>query len=210
MSDPHRELVRDASRGDPAALEALLERHLPGLQAFVHLHAGERLRAKESTLDLVQSACREVLADLNAVPFPSEGAFKHWLYTAAERKIVDRARYYARDKRDAAREVAQCEDDSEERSRGVLQGCAGFYSPSQQAGAREELARVQAAFAQLPADYREVILSARIVGLSHAEIAERTGRAEGAVRMLLHRALARLARLIGPEGFAEDSPPSGR
>jgi DNA-directed RNA polymerase specialized sigma24 family protein len=41
-----------------------------------------------------------------------------------------------------------------------------------------------------------VISLARIVGLSHAEIAKEMGRSEGAVRTLLSRALARLATLL--------------
>jgi DNA-directed RNA polymerase specialized sigma24 family protein len=34
------------------------------------------------------------------------------------------------------------------------------------------------------------------VGLSRAEIAERMGRSEGAVRVLLHRALAQLSGML--------------
>jgi DNA-directed RNA polymerase specialized sigma24 family protein len=48
--------------GDQLAIEALLERHLPGLRAFVRLRAGPAVRTRESTTDVVQSACREVLA----------------------------------------------------------------------------------------------------------------------------------------------------
>ena len=36
----------------------------------------------------------------------------------------------------------------------------------------------------------------RIFGMSHAEIAEELGREIGAVRVLLHRALVRLGRLM--------------
>ena len=62
--------------------------------------------------------------------------------------------------------------------------------------AREELERIESAFDRLPEEYREVITLARIAGLSRAEIAERMGRREGAVRTLLSRALARLAELL--------------
>ena len=53
------------------------------------------------------------------------------------------------------------------------------------------------AFAQLPEDYREVITLSRVVGLSHGQIASQLGKSEGAVRVLLHRALARLSGLLG-------------
>jgi RNA polymerase sigma factor (sigma-70 family) len=47
-----------------------------------------------------------------------------------------------------------------------------------------------------PENYREVITLSRVVGLSHREIGEQIGKNEGAVRVLLHRALARLGRLM--------------
>ncbi len=45
---------------------------------------------------------------------------------------------------------------------------------------------------KLSPEQREVLLFARIVGLSHREIAERTGRSEVAVRSLLSRGSRRL------------------
>jgi RNA polymerase sigma factor (sigma-70 family) len=48
---------------------------------------------------------------------------------------------------------------------------------------------MERAFDLLSDDHREVITLSRIVGLSHAEIAAELGRSEGAVRVLLSRAL---------------------
>ena len=42
-------------------------------------------------------------------------------------------------------------------------------------------------------------MMARFLGMSHAEIAEETGKSEVAVRKVLSRALARLATEIDPE-----------
>ena len=71
----------------------------------------------------------------------------------------------------------------------------GVCTPSRNVVVREELARIEAAFDQLPDEYREVITLARIVGLSHGEIGIRSGRNETAVRKLLSRARARRATL---------------
>jgi RNA polymerase sigma-70 factor (ECF subfamily) len=60
----------------------------------------------------------------------------------------------------------------------------------------EDMQQLEAAFARLPEDYRQVLVSSRILGLSHGEIAEEMGRSEGAVRVLLHRALVRLGWLL--------------
>lgn len=183
---PHGELLRRASSGDPEALEALVERHLPDLVTFVRARAKGGLRAREETMDLALSACREVLVDVAQKERLDEAGFRHWLFLAAERKIADKGRYYARERRDARR--------TERLPEGSGLGPAGREpSPSREAAAREDWALAEEALAGLPEDYREVILLTRVVGLSHAEAAERMGRSEGAMRMLLSRALARLA-----------------
>ena len=52
----------------------------------------------------------------------------------------------------------------------------------------------------MPEEYREVITLAHLVGLSRAEIALQMGKSEGAVRVLLHRALARMSAILSGPG----------
>ena len=52
-------------------------------------------------------------------------------------------------------------------------------------------------FGKLAPEKQEVILMARLMGLSHKEIAAELGKSEVAVRTMLSRALAELADLIG-------------
>lgn len=189
------ELVQRLCAGDREALDLLLRRHLPALRGYVRLHSDRVLRAREASTDLVQSVCREILEHLDRFEHPSENAFKHWLYATALRKIQNKSEYYRAQKRDAALEVALG-------SRGgdaELSSCyAALSSPSAQLMAREDLEQLESAFDRLPDEYREVLVLARIVGLSRAEIGERMGRSEGAVRALLFRAQARLAVLMAP------------
>ncbi len=168
----------------------MMHQHLPGLHAYIRLHAGRLVLAKESATDLVQSVFREVLEDRGTIQFQSEGLLRHWLYQTAERKIIDRARHWKREKRDAAREVRGTEDSQ------LVDAYRSFCSPSGAAIAREELERVEAAFAKLPEEAREIIVLSRVVGLSHAELAAKMGRTEGSVRTLLSRSLAKLALLV--------------
>lgn len=199
MSESHRSLVAEATTGDEAALDALLECHLPELLAFVRLRAGNRLLRLESSMDLVQSTCREVLQDLPHMRYRDEAHFRNWLFTAAERKILDRARYHGRAQRDPERLESGGWPASDDESQALSRAYASLVTPSQQAMAREELGAFERGFQSLPDDYREVILAARLLGLSHDEIAHRMGRTPAAVRVLLHRALARLARLSSAE-----------
>lgn len=191
---PSAVLVERMCAGDEDALEQLLSKHLPALRAFVRLRSDRTLRARESTSDLVQSVCREVLTHLDRFQHPSEAGFRQWLYTTALRKIQNRYAHYHAQKRDAAREVALDLDAGD--APGTLACYASFATPSQDVAAREEVERIEAAFDKLPDDYRTVISLSRVVGLSHAEIAQQMERTEGAVRTLLSRALARLAELL--------------
>lgn len=184
------ELVRRAQRGDDAAVDELLRGHLPGLRAFVRLRAGEVVRLKESASDLVHSVCREVLEELPSLEYRGEAAFRGWLYRAAERKIVDRARFWKAEKRDLRRELAPAVGATTDE---LMRSYASLHTPSQDAIVHEEVLRIEAAFEQLPEHYREVITLARLVGLPHREIAAEMGKTEGAVRILLFRALAELS-----------------
>ena len=61
---------------------------------------------------------------------------------------------------------------------------------------REEVERVERAFEKLSEEQREVITLAHVAGQSRAEIADQMGRSEGALRVLLHRSLVRLAEVL--------------
>lgn len=195
MQATNQELVREASKGSATAVGVLMERHLPGLLAYVRAHAGRRLLQQDASMDLVQSACREVLQDVGKHDYRDEAGFRHWLFLAAERKILDRAKYHGREKRNGVADISP----SVAEDRALLAGYSGIGTPSQAAAAREEVERMEAALAKLSEEHREVILLSKIVGLSHAQIAERLGKSEVAVRSLLHRALAGLALELGAD-----------
>lgn len=177
-----RLLVTKATHGDARTLDALLVRFMPRLRAFVRLRSNSLVRQSESCSDLVQSVCREVLEGAVAFEYRGEAAFRAWLFRTALNKILERTRGLTQQKRDVRREVGGHAADY-----GELQ--ARDPTASQMAAANELQERMESAFDLLPDDYREVIALSRIVGLSHAEIAEQLGRSEGAVRMLLSRAL---------------------
>jgi RNA polymerase sigma-70 factor (ECF subfamily) len=179
---------------DPSSqedLEALLERHLPGLRAYVRLRMGPELRAKESVSDLVQSTCREVLQHAGRFRHGGAQGFRNWLFATALRKVGHRVDYYRAGKRDVALERGAGAAASGDESLAALYQT--LSTPSRRLMARERIEAIEAAFDGLSEPHREVILLARIVGLSHAEVARAMGRSEQATRSLLHRALAEMA-----------------
>ena len=193
MASEHARAVEDATRGDAHAIGWLIERHLPGVLAYVRANAGGLL-AREESFDLVQSACREVLADLPRHDYRDEVGFRRWLYLAAERKIVDRARYHGREKRGGGRDALALSDLELDH---LTRGYADLATPSRHAAGVEAVAALEAALAKLSEEQRRVVVLSKVVGLPHAEIAAELGKSEVAVRSLLHRALARLAVELG-------------
>lgn len=197
MSDELERRVDAASRGEVGALEQLLAAFLPDLRKYLARHAGPLVSAKESSSDLAQSVCREVLERLGSerLQYRGEAEFKQWLYNAALFKIRARQRFYLAAMRDAGRdERAGANHESRESEAPELSDPAGA-TPSRAAEQHEDIERMRAALAKLPPKHREVIVLAYVDGLSHKQIAERLELSEANSRVLLSRALARLATL---------------
>ena len=190
------QLTERAARGDREALDRLLEIYLPELEAFVKKRAGKPLRNYESCSDIVQSICREVLQHADRFRHPSEVAFRQWMYTTALRKISNRLDFHRAEKRDLARSDGLAVGSVESAANQVLDFYQRFSTPSHPMIVRDEAERIERAVARLSEEQREAITLAHVLGLSRAEIAERLNKSEGAVRVLLHRALARMSQLL--------------
>ena len=199
-----RALVENLSRGAPGAVDSLLQRYLPGLRLFLRARAGALVGARESESDLAQSVCREVLQRLEGGDFEyrGEAPFKQWLYQAALFKIQDRRRYWLADKRAAERDVP-LDVLAAGRSSAGAPGDVPLpnrTTPSEDAVLREELEAMRQAFERLPERYAHVLRCVHFEGRSHREVAEELGISEANSRMLLSRALARLAKLRAEQG----------
>lgn len=177
--------AESSSQGEPE-LHELLARHLPKLHAYVQARLGAALRRRESTHDVVQSVCREVVEHGGSFEYRGEERFVAWLRLAAQNKIREKHRRNVAMRRDMRREA-------ESSDAAISQAHATLTTPSVIAVGNESAAIVRDALAALSEEHRDVITMARIVGLPHAVVAEFLGRSEAAVRQLLARALVRLA-----------------
>jgi RNA polymerase sigma-70 factor (subfamily 1) len=199
MSQEHdpqasRHLVTRVQQGDRAAVDALLAHHLPRLRAWLRVRVGGGLGPRESTSDIVQSACREVLEHLDRFHYEGEAGFRCWLFKTAERKLIDKHRFHRAARRDAGRERIGGEgsaDDGLDALRGDL------ATPSQEAMAKEQEQRIEAAVDRLSEEDRELYALFHVAGLGNAEIAAELGKTEVAVRKAKSRVLARLASMLG-------------
>lgn len=191
QSDEERRLVERALGGDDAAIDTLLEQHLPRLEAYVRLRVGRAFDRREDASDLVQSVCREILQRREDFRHGEGDAFRHWLYATAARKVADRFAFHGAQRRDRGREVGPADA-----SRVLAAVVTGEATPSEAAIGTETLARLEGAFHGLGEDEREVVLLSRVVGLARRDVAEALGRSENATRNLLHRTLAKLAAAL--------------
>ena len=83
-----------------------------------------------------------------------------------------------------------------EKSGAWLDACDAYGTPSRHAAGREELERLEQAFAELSDEEQNVILWSRFCGMKHDEIAEAIGKTPVATRKVLSRALAKLAEWL--------------
>lgn len=166
-------------------VEQLLAEHMPALRDYIRRRSGELVASRESASDLAQSVCREILEHIDRFEHGDEEGFRRWMFRTAQRKIIDRYRYYTAEKRDVLRESPTAD-----------QMQMLFRTPSRDASAREELTRAQAAFELLPERYRRAIVLNKLDGFSYDEIGKAMGTSQGAARNLVYRGLAAISRAL--------------
>ena len=193
-----RASIDSALGGDGASMDSLFGRNMPKLMAFIRLRMGTGVSARESVADIAQSVCREVLRDMNDFEYRGDEAFRHWLFTQATRKIIDKTRYHGRAQRDIAREVQVGGESSEREAESIVQCFASFCTPSRVASGREQLEMIEAALADLPENQREAIALTKLMDVPTAEAAELIGVTDSAVRGLVARGLAKLSLILNP------------
>ncbi len=192
-----QQLFAKATEGETPGLEALLVEYLPQVHAFVHARLGPALRPRESSMDVVQSVCRQLLSSRQLFEFRGELRFRAWLFTAALNKLREKSRRMRDQKRDIAREERALDAET-------CGAVAHHLTPTREAMSNETVASIVAALEALSEEHREVITLARFARLPHSVIAETIGRTEAATRQFLGRAMLAFARELRGRGIDVD------
>jgi RNA polymerase sigma-70 factor (ECF subfamily) len=195
-ADPDR-LIQEARGGNEAVLGRLLESYRQYLTLLVRVQIGRRLQGKVDPADLVQETFLDAHRQFSQFRGTTEAEVVAWLrrILAGQFALVLR-RYLGTKGRDVKmeRELAvQIDQSSQALDRGLL---ASYSTPSQHAARREQAVLLAEALAQLPEDYREVIILRHVEGLTFGEVAQRMDRSENSVQKLWVRALASLRRSL--------------
>lgn len=178
--------------GDRQALELLLQRDLDWIRNHVSRRLGEALRRRGDTQDFLHEAVIEVLHYTPRFVVATRQQFRRLLAQIVENMLRDHRDYYARKRRDLAREQALPADS-------VLQldpGVRSVTRPSEAAARHEETAWLRLAMELLEPEDRDVILLRQWENLAWSEIGERMGLGEDTVRMRFQRALPRLSQKV--------------
>jgi len=148
-------------------------------------------------MDLVQEALIEAVKDLGDFAYSNDGDFLRWLSSIVENTIRDNVDRIHAAKRDVRRQVSL---DKMAARADMLHADAGLpvvtTTPSVVLSLREELDRLEEAMDRLKPQYREVIVMAKIEGLSCKEIAARQNKRPAAVAMSLSRAIVAVTNIF--------------
>jgi RNA polymerase sigma-70 factor (ECF subfamily) len=173
------ELLDRARRGDPTALEQLLDRCVPPLRRWAHGRLPGPLRGPQETADLVQNAVMATLSRLDAFEVRHQGALQAYLRTAVLNQIRDLVRQQQR--RPHMTELPETV-------------AAREPSPLEHAIGAENLERYESAVERLSQADQEAIIGRLELQYTYDELAVVLGKpSPDAARMAVMRALKRLA-----------------
>lgn len=187
-------LLEKAKSGDADALSQVFERNRRRLTVLVHFKLSPRARQLSETEDVVQEVYLRAFRAIDRFTYQSPGSLLRWLSSIADHVIVDRARYQGRERR--AGEEVPFRSESNPLGPEPLD----TKTPSRLLAQQEAVERLLHRLDALPEEYRQVILMAKIEGLSTAEMAEQLGKSREAVALLVYRAVKRFRAICEGTG----------
>jgi RNA polymerase sigma-70 factor (ECF subfamily) len=173
------QLVRQAIRGDKAAIGRLYDQHVEMIYKYALYRTGDPATAEDITADVFLRVIESLdQYEERGLPFAA------WLYRIAHARVVD---YWRRIKRRPTLEldrpsVQAVVEEDEALRRDVVQYTA-----------------LAQALQLITDEQQQVIVLKFLQGLENEEVAAIMGKTVGAIKALQHRGLESLARVLGTQ-----------
>lgn len=170
----------------------------PALLLWAKVQLPHWVRGKLDPVDLVQQTLLEALATPGRFADRPGHEVLAYLRRALANNLIDAVRKFA-----SAREDLSPDALAKSSMRLAEWLAADQTSPSERADRNERFDRLAAALTDLPDSQRLAVEMRYLLGMKVSEIAHALARSEGAVSLLLHRALAALRCTLAE---SEDQP----
>ncbi|HVS73762.1 MAG TPA: sigma-70 family RNA polymerase sigma factor [Phycisphaerae bacterium] len=184
------QLLSRYKAGDDEAMASLIARYQQELFSFLCRFVSDRATAE----DLFQETFIQI--HRNAGSFDPERRFRPWLFTIAANKARDFLRAHGRRVAFSLDNTAgHGAGDSEQGSTFIDLMASAVEAPPAELSHAEDVARVSAALATMPALYREVLVLSYFHDFAYKDIADMLHIPLGTVKSRLHAAVAAFAKV---------------
>jgi RNA polymerase sigma-70 factor (ECF subfamily) len=178
-SNPEVEsLVDRAISGDTEAFGRIFDIYADNIYRHIYYRIGNIEDAKDLVQDVFVKAW-QAIPKYKRTSTP----FLGWIYTISHNRIID----YYRTKKN----YVYLDTEIATENVGV--------SPEKSVELQFTRRDVRKAILQLPEDQQQVIILCFIDGLEYSEVAALTNKTEGNIRVIVHRALKRMRKILGGE-----------
>lgn len=179
MLEEEKELIERAQRGDSAAFGPLYDHYIKPIYRFIAVKVGTREEAEDLAHEVFMSAWQK-LPNFKLQGFP----FGSWLYKIARNRVIDHYR--------TKKPNVSLDDDVTlaESLFNLGEGAEAEFDLNQ------SLSQIKIAMLELNEEQREVITMRFVEDLSPQEIAEILDKREGTVRIIQHRAITKLKKIL--------------
>jgi len=179
MLDGEEKLIKSAVKGNSSAFGELFDHYQPMIYRFIAVKVSRREEAEDLTHQVFMSAWQKIKSYQHR-GFP----FSSWLYQIARNQVVD---HYRARKNETSIDAIDPEHFA-------VTASAEFALPM-----KLQMETVREAMHQLKPDYEDIIILRFIEDISLKECAAILKKTEGAIKLMQHRAMNELKKILKEE-----------